>query len=368
MPHIFISLAILAGLDPAASGAAGAVEADIRQQCEDGSFSGYVLAVRDDERIIDFGCAPADLEQPRSGTLFKLFSTSKMFTAAVIVSLAEGGLIELDAPLGRYVDPLPVDWQDITARQLLNHNSGIPDLTGELLAEYTRHGALSHADAMRSLLRRTGEEGGAPLSDPGGAFAYNNFGYELLVELARQVTERDFVELVQERVFGPAGMSGARLDVPLIDNGEVTGSQPVPGLIEGYNGEPGALNPAVSYSFVQQGAGAVFASAEDLLAYSRALNEGRVVSADAQARSIDEALRVNEAVRYGFGEMVREAHGCTVLQHSGGNNGYSIDYARVPERNITVAVLSNFGFAGAHAVRVSLVEALTAEEPCREVD
>lgn len=342
------------------------IEADLDGQCREEQFSGYVLAVEGEERVVDFGCAPERLEQPTDTSLFKLFSTSKIFAAAVILSLAEDGLLALDDPVAIHVTPFPDAWRSVTVQHLLQHNSGIPDLTLDLLAEFTDRNALNHAAAMQSLFARLSQDDGVATADPGGDFAYNNFGYEILVELARQVTGERFPDSLQVRVLDPAGMDLARLDLPLVENGEVTGSRPVAELIQGYNGAPGRLEPALSYSFVQMGAGALFASARDLEAYGRALAAGRVLSPAMQQRSISEALPVNAAVSYGFGEMIRVSNGCTVLQHSGGNNGFSIDFARVPERNITVAVLSNFGFAGAHRSRVAIVDALTAEEPCQE--
>jgi CubicO group peptidase (beta-lactamase class C family) len=306
------------------------------------------------------------LDVPGPDTRFKLFSTSKVFTGALIQSLVSDGLIDLDAPITRYVGPAPDSWSAVTVRSLLHHNSGIRDHTGALLERYTEHGALSHAVAMTGLIAALAAEGDELMAEPGGEFAYNNFGYELLVEIGRRVAGREASDLIETRVLQPAGMTRAVVDRPLVRAGEVTGSQPVEGLIQGFNGAPGEMTEAVSYSFVQQGAGAILASANDLLAYSEALQEGRAVSASSQARSIENALVVNEAVSYGYGEMVRTANGCTVLQHSGGTNGFVIDYARAPEREITVAVLSNFGFARAHTVRTALLEALTAEAPCGE--
>lgn len=180
------------------------LEADLRAQCARGAFSGYVLAVRGDERVMDFGCAPEGLEQPRPDTLFKLFSTSKIFTGALIQSLAADGLVALDAPITTYISPAPASWDAITVDQLLHHNSGMRDHTGALLDRYTEHGAQSHAEAMTGLIAALAEEGDELASEPGGDFAYNNFGYELLVEIGRRATGEDSADLIESRILQPA--------------------------------------------------------------------------------------------------------------------------------------------------------------------
>src|ERR1044072_3868949 len=41
-------------------------------------------------------------------TLFRMGSTTKMFTASMLVSLADAGKIRLDAPIGSYLKNLPL--------------------------------------------------------------------------------------------------------------------------------------------------------------------------------------------------------------------------------------------------------------------
>src|SRR5262245_3569261 len=60
-------------------------------------------------------------------TRFRLDSLTKIFTAVAILQLAEQGKLRLDAPVSKYLDAIPPEWQGITIRNLLSHSSGIKD-------------------------------------------------------------------------------------------------------------------------------------------------------------------------------------------------------------------------------------------------
>src|SRR4029079_3453172 len=59
-------------------------------------------------------------------TAFPVASVSKTFTAALILGLAEDGLLDLDASVRSYVATRGIS-RKITVRQLLDHTSGLRD-------------------------------------------------------------------------------------------------------------------------------------------------------------------------------------------------------------------------------------------------
>ena len=71
------------------------------------------------------GRAPSD--RPISqDTLFQMGSTSKSFTAAVILKLEAADKLLLDDTIGRWLPEYPA-WKDVSIRRLLNMTSGIPN-------------------------------------------------------------------------------------------------------------------------------------------------------------------------------------------------------------------------------------------------
>jgi D-alanyl-D-alanine carboxypeptidase len=338
------------------------VKARLEADCADELLSGVVEAQVKGQRVFQHVCGFVDRDRKvamTSDRTFKLLSISKPVTGTAVMILAEEGKIDFDAPIGRYVEGIPAAWDAVTVRHLLNHVSAIPDLTDALLDAYLEKSARSHAEALSLTLKDTAETDLALAGKPGGTWAYNNFGYELLAQAVAGASDKPFDQFVQERIFEPAGMKTALVEQARVADGKVAPALAEPGLALGYNGAKGAFEPALSYNFVQVGAGAVHASAEDLFALNAVLASGKILSRAMQDRSTAEAYRVNERGAYGFGWLTRRVGDRAYLQHSGGTNGYLNEYARTPDGDVAVVILSNIGGDyPVHEIRMKLVEAL----------
>lgn len=328
------------------------VEVELASRCSERSFSGVVKAVVDSKPVLDYRCDPERLGIGPN-TNFKIFSTSKMITGAVIATLIDEGVISPGDRLGDLVREIPAAWSAVSVEELLTHTSGVPDLTLSLLEAYEK-GAMGHTRAMEVALSQAANAGRVAAEPP--RWSYNNFGYELLALIAVEQTGEPFHDLVEKRVFAPAKMRRATVEL-MVDSGEMR-SRADPSLVPGYNGEPGMLEEARSSSFVQQGAGAVHASAEDLVSFAKAYTAGELFSRMLLRRAIDDAVAVNERVRYGYGFMVRESNGTPYLQHSGGTNGYVSDLSFTPDGEVIVVILSNFGFARVSEIRAEILDVL----------
>lgn len=158
-------------------------------------------------------------------------------------------------------------------------------------------------------------------------------------------------------LFRDAGMRDAEMARALVTNG-VVDSAPSKGLALGYACEKDGGEPTSSYSFVQLGAGAVYASAPDLMNLDDALRKGLVLSQRFQRLTIADAFPVNEAVNYGYGWMVRHVNDHAYLQHGGGNNGYVTEFARGVDRAVTLVIMSNDSCAPVGELRARIMEAV----------
>ena len=338
--------------------------ARLAADCAAGRFSGVVVAARRGEVVFQHVCGRADFETGAPMTpeaAFKIFSVSKPITGVLVTALAERGVIGLDEPVRKYVPAAPAAWEAVTVRHLLNQTAGVPELTNDLLAAY-QAGARSHPEAMNRVLKALTPEKATLAAPPGTAWRYSNFGYELLAQAASAAAKRPWHELLESWVFRPCGMTTAAVELPAGPPGGPLAGTRAPGLVQGYVGAPGALKRAVSYSFVQQGAGAVHATTRDLLAFDACLKRAPLLSPQSQLRNERESVRVSDTARSGFGWLIRTAGARTYWQHDGGNNGYTSDFARTREGDATVVILTNLGFVHVPELRRDLMSALLAEE------
>lgn len=233
-------------------------------------------------------------------------------------------------------------------RHLLHHQSGIPDYTErQFAASYLTGSERGHVGAMARTLGSISTAEAALAGPPGKQWRYNSFNYELLAYIAAKLEGRPFHEILQEEIFKPGQMTTASVQLADPDR-SVLRPLPSPGLVTGFIGSADQPKPVTgNYSFIQQGAGAVVADYRDLLAFGRALQRGKIWSDQTYARNVAESVMTdNPPVRYGYGWLIRPVGQCSYWQHSGGNQGYSAELAVAPETGLTVAILSNYGFAG----------------------
>lgn len=199
-----------------------------------------------------------------------LASVSKAMTAAAVLSLVAEGRVDLDAPVGTYVAPWP--YPDVTVRHLLDQTSGL-----HVLGTITAHADTTRPVTTADLLALV-DAHRPPLQHASGtAFLYSNANYAVLGALLEAVTGRPYAEVMQARVFEPAGMASA-FTAP--------------------SGEAGWI------AWVGGDGDAVHASALDLLAFDHAFWTGRLVppALVAEART-PPALPGDAESRYVFGRF-----------------------------------------------------------------
>jgi D-alanyl-D-alanine carboxypeptidase len=130
---------------------------------------------------------------------FRIGSVTKVFVAALVLSLVADGVLELDASAEPFVE-------DVTIRQLLNHTSGLDDfdLGPELWDSYRRDPArrwdLDASDELRLVLEKP------RLFPPGEGWAYHGSNYIALRLVVEQAIGTSFRDALRERVFEPLGV------------------------------------------------------------------------------------------------------------------------------------------------------------------
>ena len=183
------------------------LDALFRDLHERGLFDGAVVVANADRIVWEHGIGFANAERqvrftpdtPADGA-----SLAKTFTAALVLGLQAQGKLDLDAPARRLLPELP--YPEITLRHLLSHSSGIPVL------DYDYFDKLIPPDRIRTtegLLAVIAEQNPPLAFEPGTAFEYSSFGYDLAALAAGRAAGKPYAELLHERFFQPLGIDSA---------------------------------------------------------------------------------------------------------------------------------------------------------------
>lgn len=282
------------------------------------------LVVKDGKPLLrkGYGMANVELGVPvRPEHVFRIGSTTKLFTATAVMLLVDEGRIALDAPVSRYLPDAPKQWEKVTIEHLLTHTSGIPNLT--LDSGYWRTTArLEHTlDELVAPARTR-----ALLFAPGTAFAYNNTGYHLLGQVIEQVSGLEFYDFIERRIAQPLGLThtGSGDDRTLH-----------PSLVTGYQAGPRPALPIANSNL--HAAGGMVSTVDELAAFMQALQAGRIVSpAGVKRMNASYVLPNGQATGYGLGAWVRTLNGHRLVGHG----GYILNFYSQLEMDIDAGIVT----------------------------
>ncbi len=158
-----------------------------------------IAVIKDNQVVLSESYGLANVENRMAvtpATLFPINSATKAFTGVAMMQLAEAGLVDLNAPVSRYLDDLPASWRKIRLRQLLAHTSGLPDIVDQ----NGLVGKGSERDAWSAVVD-------LPIAAPAGEkFAYNQTNYGLLSQIVVKQGKTSFEQYLARHQFGPANM------------------------------------------------------------------------------------------------------------------------------------------------------------------
>ncbi len=326
----------------------------IKEKSQNGVFSGVVAIWQAGEPLLEFACGlshrgwqiPNKLD-----TRFRLASIGKMFTAVATLQLVEQNLFNLDTPIHDLIDlkqtTIPAN---VTIYHLLTMSSGIADWFEESENWEAAWAALCRAQPLY-LLRQNADylplfSQKPPNFSAGERYQYNNAGYILLGLAIEAMTGQRYFEAVRQRVFAPAGMSGADF-IPL--------DAVAPNLAEGYvpeTTESGQTEWRKNiYSTTPQAAadGGAVATAVDLQHFSEALRNGRLLAPTTTQAMLAPHIQQKESPmrgyfwHYGFGNEFVYSQQNQLLRwgHTGEEDGVSCRFYHYPDRVLDVIILGN---------------------------
>jgi CubicO group peptidase (beta-lactamase class C family) len=229
-------------------------------------------------------------------TVFHLASLTKTFASIVVLDLVDKGKLSLEDPVANYGVPFP----DVRVWHLLSHTSeGVP----------------------------------------GTAYRYNGNRFGALDQVIERAAGRSFLELVVEKVIRPVGLEHTgpgtmKLAASAgLDTTKLRGA-----LATGYDGATNRVNYP---TYVGTAAG-LTSSVSDMLAYSRALDEDRLLPPQMKERAFTAIVTSNgDTLPYGLGWFVTRFGGHKVVWHYGLWTGNSSLIVKVPDQGATFLLLAN---------------------------
>ncbi|WP_353963704.1 serine hydrolase domain-containing protein [Streptomyces sp. NBC_00160] len=253
---------------------------------------------------------------PQDGQV-RVGSTTKTFTAVVVLQLVAEGKVGLDTDVDTYLPGLVrgegIDGRGITVRELLQHTSGIPDYEEEVGDALLERRYLEPRDLLDIALRK--KAGFAP----GKGWAYSNTNYVLAGLIVQKVTGRPLAEEIDRRVVRAAGLRHTYFPAA----GDTTLRERHP---RGYHRESAGapwhdvtdIDPSASWA-----AGQMISTGSDLNRFFTALLAGDLLE-DAQLAEMRATVPLGDTgAGYGLGIMSRPLScGGLYWGHGGDIPGY----------------------------------------------
>jgi len=174
---------------------------------------GFSVAIVRDGRVVHaaaWGLADPVAGRPMTtSTVAYIASSTKPLIAMVVLLLAGEGVIDLDAPVSRYIPEFtladPAAANRVTVRLLLSHTAGLrPPPAFVLGTSYTGNLDIEGVLAM------------LPMTDATFEYHYDNLHYFLLGRLIESTTGHRWQDEVQRRIFEPARMERASTSIDAI--------------------------------------------------------------------------------------------------------------------------------------------------------
>lgn len=298
---------------------------------------GCALALYDRGRVLyekGYGLASIEhevaIDPPR--TVFDIGSTSKQFTAASILLLAQDGKLALDDSVRKFIPELPGYFDRVTLDHLLNHTGGVRDYIGLLmLGGVNIQDHATDADALRAISRQKALD-----FLPGSEHSYSNSGYFLLSLVVQKASGKSLREFAEERIFAPLGMRQTQF----LDDHTLV----IPHRATSYQSGPDGAWVFSTSAWEQTGDGAVQTTVMDLARWDANFHEPKVggVALIKQLQQVG-TLSDGKPITYARGLVVDDYRGLRAVSHGGSWMGFRSELLRFPETGMAAVALCNAG-------------------------
>jgi D-alanyl-D-alanine carboxypeptidase len=296
----------------------------------------------------------------RTDGRFQIASVTKTFVTAVVLSLVEEGGLRLDQTIEPWF-PEIVGADQITIRMLLSHRSGLADFANDRPDDYQ---AAMLADLAHSYTPREAIALSTSLASrfaPGDGYAYSNTNFQILGEIAADITDTPVGELIDQRLARPLQLDSTSLaDESSVEPDEHHGwftLDTAIGDLEDATFDPTIARDLDILDFPRNAvvtqigaAGAMRSTIDDLLVWGTALYGGDLLEPDTLALALTPTTQPGEvddddtSIRYGLGTMLIcpcDENGPRLVGHDGSIIGGRTLLAVNPHTGVVIVIHAN---------------------------
>lgn len=289
---------------------------------------------------------------PSADSHFRIASITKTFTAAAIMRLKQEGLLNIDDTIGMYITDNPAydipHRSQITIKQLLQHRSGVFDVTnneipesvnapyaGEKYENYMRNQNEQHTFTFDELVGVNSEHQlSTALPDTG--FHYSNTGYNILGKIIEIVSGMTYSEYIAQTFITPLGLSST---YSVWEGSDVEMRTPYINSHLYIKGEA-ELETSKDNMSVHVSEGNIVSTPKDITTWMQLLITGNA-GVNSENVALMQEMSVADADHgvYGLGLVFNEGLG---YGHNGAHLSYVSTLRYNPDTGITVLASANF--------------------------
>ncbi len=308
----------------------------ISAYAENGQFNGTILVKKGEKIVYKNAFGIANREWNIDNTIdskFLIGSIGKSITAFMTLILVNDGLIDLNATINDYIPDYSGPAKNkATIHQMLTHTSGIPN-----------HGAIPNLSKKRIRWIYDTDQYLELIKDielkfePGAGFQYSGIAYNLLAIICEEVTNKDFADLLKERLFIPLEMNDTKHDKNLdIDTKRANGYEYH--LLEGFK------HPSYVEMCIVKGSGSILSTVGDLAKFNNeCFNTQKLLTKDLYQKMF--TPYVKDWQHYGYGWWITNrtinSDTLTFISHGGSTDGYKAYSTRIVEDSIDILLFQN---------------------------
>jgi serine beta-lactamase-like protein LACTB len=335
------------------------IEREVREK----KLPALSIALVEDQRIVwarGFGFAnPAAKVPATAETVYRVGSVSKLFTDLAVMQLVERGVLDLDAPLTKYLPdfkPSNPFSTPLTLRQLMAHRSGL--VRESPVGSYFDPTGPSLAKTVESLNRTQ------LVYKPQTRTKYSNAGIATVGFVLEQTQNQPFARYVWRTVLDPVGMKHSSFE-------------PDPALTKDlakavmwtYSGRE---FPAPTFELGITPAADLYSNVLDLSRFLSVLfaggkgRHGPIVKAETLEQMWTPQFVARKGTKEGFGLgfLLSELDGCPSIEHGGAMYGFATQLQALPSEKLGVVVIASRDLANGvtnHIAKVALEQMLAAK-------